>query len=108
MPQECSTGLQGRGSYGLGDVCGKGHMIMQDWIVMAGVGIDAVTYHVIVMVVTLVLLRMALTCLLIVCTLLKLEVVTLTSAVMMWKLSRMRCVEEAGYRLPVEDTTQHY
>jgi len=36
----------------LRDVCGKGHMIMRDQIVTAGVGIDVVTYHIIVTVIT--------------------------------------------------------
>jgi hypothetical protein len=43
----------GWGSYGLGDVCGNGHMITEDRIVIAGAGIDAVTCHMIVMVVTI-------------------------------------------------------
>jgi len=38
--------------YGLGNVCRKGHVIMEDQIMTAGVGIDAVTDHVIVTVVT--------------------------------------------------------
>jgi hypothetical protein len=56
MPQECSTGYQGwgmgQGSYGLRDVCGKGHVIMQDWIMTAGVSIDTVMSHMMVMVIT--------------------------------------------------------
>ena len=42
----------GQETYGLGNMCGKGHMIAEDWIVTAGAGIDAVTNHVIVTVVT--------------------------------------------------------
>jgi len=56
VPQECNTANwdrgTGRGSYGLGDVCGKGHMITEDQIVIAGAGIDVVTCHMIVTVVT--------------------------------------------------------
>jgi len=40
-------------TYRLGNVCGKGYMIAEDWIVTAGAGIDVVTNHVTVMVVTL-------------------------------------------------------
>jgi hypothetical protein len=36
------------GSYGLRDVCGNGHVITEDQIVIAGAGIDVVTCHVIV------------------------------------------------------------
>ena len=56
VPQECSTGYlgwgTGQGSYGLGDVCGKGYVITQNQIVTAGVSIDAVTSHMIVTVIT--------------------------------------------------------
>jgi len=45
----------GRGSYGLRDVCGKGHVIMGDRIMTAGAGIDAVTDHMIVTVITVTL-----------------------------------------------------
>jgi hypothetical protein len=55
-PQECNTANwdwgTGRETYGLGNVCGKGHMITEDRIMTAGVGIDAVMDRVIVMVVT--------------------------------------------------------
>ena len=43
----------GRETYGLRNVCGKDHVIAEDWIVTAGAGIDVVTNHVTVMVVTL-------------------------------------------------------
>jgi hypothetical protein len=46
----------GRETYGLGNVCGKGHVIAEDWIETVGVGIDAVTDHVIVTVITQTLL----------------------------------------------------
>jgi hypothetical protein len=39
-------------TYRLGNVCGKGHVIVEDQIETVGVGIDAVTDHVIVTVVT--------------------------------------------------------
>ena len=42
----------GRETYGLGNVCGKGHVIAEDRIETAGAGIDVVMDHVIVMVVT--------------------------------------------------------
>jgi hypothetical protein len=42
----------GREMYGLGNVCGKGHVIAEDRIETAGAGIDAVMDHVIVTVVT--------------------------------------------------------
>ena len=42
----------GWGSYRLRDVCRKGYMVMEDWIVIAGAGLDAVTCHVIVTVIT--------------------------------------------------------
>jgi len=42
----------GRETYGLGNVCGKGHVIAEDRIETAGAGIDAVMDHVIVTVVT--------------------------------------------------------
>ena len=38
--------------YGLRNVYGKGHVIAEDWIKTAGVGIDAVTDHMIVTVIT--------------------------------------------------------
>jgi hypothetical protein len=38
--------------YGLRNVCGKGHVIAEDRIETVGAGIDAVTDHVIVTVVT--------------------------------------------------------
>jgi hypothetical protein len=40
------------GMYGLGNVCGKGHMNAEDRIETVGAGIDVVTDHVIVTVVT--------------------------------------------------------
>jgi len=39
--------------YGLGNVCGKGHVIAEDRIETVGAGIDAVTDHVIVTVITM-------------------------------------------------------
>ena len=39
-------------TYRLGNVCGKGHVIAEDRIETVGAGIDAVTDHVIVTVVT--------------------------------------------------------
>jgi hypothetical protein len=42
----------GRETYGLGNVCGKGHVIAEDRIETTGAGIDAVTDHMIVTVVT--------------------------------------------------------
>jgi hypothetical protein len=42
----------GQEMYGLGNVCGKGHVITEDRIVTAGAGIDVVMDHVIVMVLT--------------------------------------------------------
>ena len=42
----------GQETYGLGNVCGKGHVIVEDRIETAGAGIDAVTDHVIVTVIT--------------------------------------------------------
>jgi len=45
----------GQETYGLRNVCGKGHVIAEDRIETAGAGIDAVTDHMIVMVVTLLL-----------------------------------------------------
>jgi hypothetical protein len=57
VPQECNTTNRDRGTgwglYRLGDVCGKGHVITEDWIVIAGAGIDVVTCHMIVTVVTI-------------------------------------------------------
>jgi hypothetical protein len=43
----------GREMYRLGNVYGKGHVIVEDRIETAGVGIDTVTDHMIVTVVTL-------------------------------------------------------
>jgi len=42
----------GRESYGLRNMCRKGHVIVEDQIVTAGAGIDAVTNHVIITVIT--------------------------------------------------------
>jgi len=59
VPQERNTANLDRGTgretYGLGNVCGKCHVIAEDQIETAGAGIDAVTDHVIVTVVTLLL-----------------------------------------------------
>jgi hypothetical protein len=55
-PQERNTANRDRGTgretYGLGNVCGKGHVIAEDQIEAEGAGIDVVTDHVIVTVVT--------------------------------------------------------
>ena len=57
-PQERNTANRDRGTgretYGLGNVCGKGHVIAEDRIETIRAGIDAVTDHVIVTVVTLI------------------------------------------------------
>ena len=56
VPQECNTANwdqgTGQGLYRPGNMCGKGHVITEDQIVTAGVGIDAVMDHMIVMVIT--------------------------------------------------------
>ena len=41
-----------QGLYGLRDVCRKGHVITEDRIMIVGAGIDAVTCHMIVTVIT--------------------------------------------------------